>query len=128
MIGGHYTYARVPLGFWMRDAVHLARHSYDRSGHVASGFVPADLRDAKSPARPQPRGGSVHSCASRLPYAGAFDVSVPAIFPEMSPNSAPAIIETATRMNPFARLGDISLSLDIASGVCRRYANTAPYP
>ena len=35
MIGGHYTYARVPLGFWMRDALHRARHSYDRIGHFA---------------------------------------------------------------------------------------------
>lgn len=41
MIGGHYTYAEVPLGFWMRDAFHLARNNYDRIGHFAQGFVPA---------------------------------------------------------------------------------------
>ncbi|HEV7705618.1 MAG TPA: DUF2238 domain-containing protein [Gemmatimonadaceae bacterium] len=41
MIGGHYTYAKVPLGFWMRDAFHLARNNYDRIGHFAQGFVPA---------------------------------------------------------------------------------------
>jgi putative membrane protein len=41
MIGGHYTYAKVPLGFWMRDALHLARNNYDRIGHFAQGFVPA---------------------------------------------------------------------------------------
>jgi putative membrane protein len=41
MLGGHYTYARVPLGFWLRDALHLARNHYDRLGHFAQGFVPA---------------------------------------------------------------------------------------
>jgi putative membrane protein len=41
MLGGHYTYARVPLGDWVRDAFDLARNHYDRLGHVAQGFVPA---------------------------------------------------------------------------------------
>jgi len=41
MIGGHYTYAEVPLGFWMRDLLHGARNDYDRIGHFAQGFVPA---------------------------------------------------------------------------------------
>jgi putative membrane protein len=43
MVGGHYTYAEVPLGFWFRDALHLARNHYDRLGHLAQGFVPAIL-------------------------------------------------------------------------------------
>jgi putative membrane protein len=41
MVGGHYTYARVPLGFWLQDALHLGRNHYDRLGHFAQGFVPA---------------------------------------------------------------------------------------
>jgi putative membrane protein len=41
MLGGHYTYAKVPLGFWVQDALHLARNHYDRLGHFAQGFVPA---------------------------------------------------------------------------------------
>jgi putative membrane protein len=41
MVGGHYTYAKVPLGFWVQDALHLARNHYDRLGHFAQGFVPA---------------------------------------------------------------------------------------
>jgi putative membrane protein len=41
MVGGHYTYAEVPLGFWMRDLLHTARNDYDRIGHFAQGFVPA---------------------------------------------------------------------------------------
>ena len=41
MLGGHYTYARVPLGFWIQDALHMARNPYDRIGHFLQGFVPA---------------------------------------------------------------------------------------
>jgi len=41
MLGGHYTYARVPLGFWMEQAFHLSRNHYDRIGHFAQGFIPA---------------------------------------------------------------------------------------
>lgn len=43
MLGGHYTYARVPLGFWVRDLLGFARNHYDRLGHFAQGFVPAIL-------------------------------------------------------------------------------------
>ena len=43
MLGGHYTYAQVPLGFWMRDVFGFARNHYDRIGHFAQGFVPAIL-------------------------------------------------------------------------------------
>ena len=40
-VGGHYTYALVPLGSWMQSVFHLARNDYDRIGHFAQGFVPA---------------------------------------------------------------------------------------
>lgn len=40
-IGGHYTYALVPLFNWIRDHFHLLRNDYDRVGHFAQGFVPA---------------------------------------------------------------------------------------
>ncbi|MEA3211667.1 MAG: putative rane protein [Chthoniobacter sp.] len=40
-VGGHYTYAEVPLGNWIRDAFHLDRNHYDRLGHWAQGLVPA---------------------------------------------------------------------------------------
>jgi Predicted membrane protein (DUF2238) len=33
-IGGHWTYAEVPVGFWVRDALGLARNHYDRLGHL----------------------------------------------------------------------------------------------
>jgi putative membrane protein len=41
MVGGHYTYARVPLGFWVQDLLDLSRNHYDRLGHLAQGFIPA---------------------------------------------------------------------------------------
>src|SRR4030095_5983204 len=43
MVGGHYTYAEVPAGFWVRDALGLARNHYDRLGPCAQGFVRAIL-------------------------------------------------------------------------------------
>ncbi len=39
--GGHWTYARVPLGDWMKPLLHTARNDYDRIGHFMQGFVPA---------------------------------------------------------------------------------------
>jgi putative membrane protein len=41
LVGGHYTYAEVPLFNWIRDSFHLARNHYDRVGHFMQGFVPA---------------------------------------------------------------------------------------
>lgn len=43
VLGGHYTYARVPIGFTIQDLFDLARNPYDRFGHFAQGFVPAIL-------------------------------------------------------------------------------------
>ena len=41
IVGGAYTYARVPLGFTLADLLHMARNPYDKIGHFAQGFVPA---------------------------------------------------------------------------------------
>ncbi len=41
MLGGAYTYARVPIGFTVQDWLDLARNPYDRFGHFIQGFVPA---------------------------------------------------------------------------------------
>lgn len=41
MVGGHYTYADVPLFDWLRDAFGGVRNNYDKVGHFAQGFVPA---------------------------------------------------------------------------------------
>jgi putative membrane protein len=43
IVGGHYTYAWVPVGFWFQELFDLSRNHYDRLGHLAQGFVPAIL-------------------------------------------------------------------------------------
>jgi putative membrane protein len=40
-VGGHWTYAKVPIGDWLKDALDLERNHYDRLGHLTQGFVPA---------------------------------------------------------------------------------------
>lgn len=58
MVGGHYTYAHVPLGFWVQDALDLSRNHYDRLGHFAQGFVPAIIaREILLRRTPLVRGG-----------------------------------------------------------------------
>ena len=58
ILGGHYTYAKVPLGFWLQDAFGFARNHYDRLGHLAQGFVPAILaREVLLRLSPLGRGG-----------------------------------------------------------------------
>jgi len=41
ILGSHYTYARVPVGFWVQDLFDFSRNHYDRLGHLMQGFVPA---------------------------------------------------------------------------------------
>ena len=56
ILGGHYTYARVPLGFWIQDLFDFSRNHYDRIGHFAQGFIPAmiarEILLRKSPLEP----------------------------------------------------------------------------
>jgi putative membrane protein len=56
MLGGHYTYAHVPLGFWLQEIFELARNPYDRIGHFMQGFTPAivvrEILLRRSPLRP----------------------------------------------------------------------------
>lgn len=41
ILGGAYTYANVPFGFWLQDVLGTARNPYDKIGHFMQGFVPA---------------------------------------------------------------------------------------
>lgn len=41
MVGGHYTYAEVPLFDWLKEPLGFERNNYDKLGHFAQGFVPA---------------------------------------------------------------------------------------
>jgi putative membrane protein len=58
IVGGHYTYARVPLGLWVQEVFDFSRNHYDRLGHVAQGFVPAMItREVLLRRSPLSRGG-----------------------------------------------------------------------
>ncbi|NQD36341.1 DUF2238 domain-containing protein [Permianibacter sp. IMCC34836] len=58
MVGGHYTYARVPAFDWLKDALDLSRNHYDRVGHLAQGFIPAMVaRELLLRLTPLKRGG-----------------------------------------------------------------------
>jgi putative membrane protein len=43
MVGGHYTYAEVPLFDWIKEVFDQSRNNYDKIGHFAQGFMPAIL-------------------------------------------------------------------------------------
>jgi putative membrane protein len=43
MVGGHYTYAEVPLFDWLKEVLGQSRNNYDKVGHFAQGFIPAIL-------------------------------------------------------------------------------------
>jgi len=68
--GGHWTYAEVPLGNWVRDAFHLGRNHFDRLGHFFQGVIPAmlarELLIRRSPLRP---GKWLFTCATCIALA-----------------------------------------------------------
>ena len=77
IVGGHYTYAQVPLGVWVQDWLDLSRNHYDRLGHFAQGFVPAilarELLLRKTPLRPG--GWLFYLCiAAALSFSAFFEL------------------------------------------------------
>jgi putative membrane protein len=77
IVGGHYTYAKVPLGLWVQDWFDLTRNHYDRFGHFAQGFVPAilarELLLRKTPLRPG--GWLFYLCvAAALSFSAFFEL------------------------------------------------------
>jgi putative membrane protein len=58
MVGGHYTYAHVPLFDWLKEPMGWSRNHYDRLGHFMQGFVPAMItREILLRTTPLKRGG-----------------------------------------------------------------------
>lgn len=67
IVGGHYTYARVPFGFWIQDVLDFSRNPYDRIGHLAQGFIPAILaREILLRKSPLVRGGWLVLCVTSI--------------------------------------------------------------
>ncbi|MEJ2155257.1 MAG: DUF2238 domain-containing protein [Desulfobacteraceae bacterium] len=71
MLGAHYSYAKVPLGFWMADWFGWTRNNYDKIGHFMQGFGPAiyvrEIIIRTSPLKPGK-------------WVGFFSVAVPLAF------------------------------------------------
>jgi len=58
VVGAHWSYAEVPIGFWFKDWLGLSRNHYDRLGHLAQGFIPALVaREVLLRLTPLKRGG-----------------------------------------------------------------------
>jgi putative membrane protein len=76
ILGGHYTYAKVPLGYWLQDLLDFSRNPYDRIGHFAQGFVPAMIaREILLRMTPLRRGGWLFFivCAISLAISACYE-------------------------------------------------------
>lgn len=70
MVGGHYSYARVPLGFWMGEWFGWTRNNYDKIGHFMQGFGPAIYtREILARTSPLRRGGWLGFVSIAVPLA-----------------------------------------------------------
>ncbi len=73
LVGARWTYAEVPLGFWIQDLLDFQRNPYDRIGHLAQGFVPAiiarELLRRCTPLRPGAWLSTLVVCVALVAYA-----------------------------------------------------------
>ena len=77
MLGGHYSYAKVPLGFWMEDWFGWTRNNYDKIGHFMQGFGPAIyVREIMARTSPLKRGKwlTVVSVAVPLAFSALYEI------------------------------------------------------
>ncbi len=77
MLGGHYSYAKVPLGFWMEDWFGWTRNNYDKIGHIMQGFGPAiyvrEIVARTSPLKPGKWLGVI-SVAVPLAFSALYEI------------------------------------------------------
>ena len=72
MYGGHYSYAKTPLGFWMEQWFGWTRNNYDKVGHLMQGFGPAIyVREILARTSPLKRGKWLGFMAIAVPLAFA---------------------------------------------------------
>jgi len=77
MLGAHYSYAKVPLGFWMQDWFGWTRNNYDKIGHFMQGFGPAIYtREIVSRTSPLRRGKwlGFMSIAVPLAFSAVYEI------------------------------------------------------
>ncbi|MGV9427861.1 DUF2238 domain-containing protein [Streptomyces sp. NPDC003656] len=122
--GGHYTYAEVPVGDWVRDTFGLSRNPYDRFGHLMQGFVPAilvrELLSRTSPLRGSRWLAPLTVCAC-LAFSACFELLEWAAA-EIGGHSADAFLATQgdvwdTQWDMFCALIGAVLSLLLLSRV-----------
>ncbi|UXY25821.1 DUF2238 domain-containing protein [Streptomyces sp. HUAS TT20] len=123
-VGGHYTYAQVPLGDWVRDTFGLDRNPYDRFGHLMQGFVPAvlvrKLLSRTSPLRGSRWPAPLTVCAC-LAFSACFELLEWAAA-EIGGHGADAFLATQgdvwdTQWDMFCALIGATLSLLVLSRV-----------
>jgi len=77
MLGAHYSYAKVPLGFWMEDWFGWTRNNYDKIGHFIQGFGPAiyvrEILARTSPLKPGKWLGFI-SIAVPLAFSALYEI------------------------------------------------------
>jgi len=77
MLGAHYSYAKVPLGFWMEDWFGWTRNNYDKIGHFMQGFAPAicvrEILARTSPLKPGKWLGFI-SIAVPLAFSALYEI------------------------------------------------------
>jgi len=77
MLGAHYSYAKVPLGFWMEDWFGWTRNNYDKIGHFMQGFAPAiyvrEILVRTSPLKPGKWLGFI-SVAVPLAFSALYEI------------------------------------------------------
>jgi len=111
MVGGHYTYAQVPIGFWAQDLLDLSRNHYDRVGHLAQGFVPAILaREILLRRSPCDAASGCSSWSCRCAWPSA---------PCMSSSSGGRRSSVVTPQSPFSARRETSGTL---SGTCSSHS------
>lgn len=77
MVGGHFSYAKVPLGFWMEEWFGWSRNNYDKIGHFMQGFGPAIYtREVFARRSPLRRGGwlALVSVAVPLAFSAVYEI------------------------------------------------------
>ncbi|MEU4152686.1 DUF2238 domain-containing protein [Streptomyces sp. NPDC026659] len=129
--GGHYTYAEVPAGDWVRDTFGLSRNPYDRFGHLMQGFVPAilvrELLSRTSPLRGSRWLAPLTVCAC-LAFSACFELLEWAAA-EIGGHGADAFLATQgdvwdTQWDMFCALIGAVLSLLLLSKVHDRQLTT----
>lgn len=134
-VGGHYTYAQVPLGDWVRDTFGLDRNPYDRFGHLMQGFVPAvlvrELLWRTSPLRGSRWLAPLTVCAC-MAFSACFEL-LEWLAAEIAGHGADAFLATQgdvwdTQWDMFCALTGALLSLPLLSRLHDHHLDSLPSP